>query len=424
MPNAHRIAAIPGLAIAGLLLALTGCFGGPAYMPPEEALKRASASIDRTLQHAREDATAPVAHDPSQTPPDPSELLLWYPEHPILGPALASEGPALASFAKDNPNVRLRPQHIGPWHYAVQKLTVSLASGDMPDIAVVKRDLLPHLAEAGRIARLDTLLPQTFLDDLRPEVLRDHRIGEALYALPADGFCTVLFYTSSEVLAPPETWTALLDFAKSFDPSPRQGTDRRFPLGDLPFLESLWSAGGDVYRDGHSALNEPVATETMNFLWSLRNGGVALPGTFGRGDAAMSSFDAGRIAMTVASSAWLAQPRTDLEIGIAPVPGKNGPISLRSSDVIVVFQRYAGAKRDAIAAALDLLTGPLVLGQHAANQGSVPIRKSTAASVTLPQGLDRAFTLSRSTPLDPAWPEIQATLKTNIFLGLWWKQKP
>ncbi|MFA6242674.1 MAG: extracellular solute-binding protein, partial [Candidatus Hydrogenedentales bacterium] len=307
MPNTHTISAIPALLSPGLLLILTGCFSGPSYMPPEEALKRAAASIDRTLQHAREDASAPVAHDPSQTPPDPSELLLWYPEHPILGPALAPEGPALTAFAKDNPNVRLQPQSIGPWHFAVQKLTVSLASGDMPDIAVVKRDLLPHLAEAGRIARLDTLLPQSLLDDLRPEVLRDHRIGDALYALPADGFCTVLFYSPSEVPTSPETWAALLDFAKSFDRSPRQGIDRRFALGDLPFLESLWSAGGDVYRDGHSALNEPAAIETMNFLWSLRNGGIASPGKFGRGDAAMSSFSTGRIAMTVASSAWLAQ---------------------------------------------------------------------------------------------------------------------
>ncbi|MBX7259421.1 MAG: extracellular solute-binding protein [Candidatus Hydrogenedentes bacterium] len=418
--------AVAGCVLAAVACVSAGCFGGSSPLPPEEALKQASESVERVLAQAAEDNKYSRDSKNSEDSPynaptvgNASAIELWYPEHPILGPALASDGEVLAAFGKEHPEIRLQAQPIGPWVYAVQKLTVAIASGDMPDMAVVKRDMLAALVDGKRVARLDTLLPQTLLDDLRPEVLRDHRIGDALYALPADGFCSVLFFHASDVAAPPETWDALLAYAKTFDGTPQKGMDRRFALGDLPFLESLWSAGGDVIRDGHSALAEPAAVETINFLWSLRNGRVALPGTFGRRDASMSWFYEGRIAMTVGNSAGLAMKTPDVDV--APVPGKNGPVSMRSNDVIVAFAGRAEAKRDAIASVLDLLTGMSVQGQRAVDMGSVPARKSVAANVKVPEGLERAFAVSRATPLLRVWPEVESEVERYVLRGLWWK---
>jgi ABC-type glycerol-3-phosphate transport system substrate-binding protein len=193
----------------------------------------------------------------------------------------------------------------------------------------------------------------------------------------------------------------------------------------VPFLESLWSAGGSVYAQGKSGLSQPPAAEALRFVLGLRDAGLADPSVLGQPEACVAALARGDVTMTVASSFEVTTlKRAGKSIGVAPVPGKSGPLSLRSGDVLVVFPKYAAAKRAAIAALLDFLTGPEVQGQRAAALGSVPVRRSVSEKTLINPGLEMAFAASRSTPLDGIWGEAEYELNRYLALAYLWRPQP
>jgi len=123
---------------------------------------------------------------------------------------------------------------------------------------------------------------------------------------------------------------------------------------------------------------------------------------------------AGKVAMTVAQSGNLARARkAPFALGIAPIPGRSGPVSKLSDSAIVVFSRYAEAKRAAIAEALAFLTGQELQGHN----GSVPIRGSLAGGSRVSPDLIHAFEHARGTPLVSAWASIEFELARYLSLA-------
>ncbi|MBN2308543.1 MAG: hypothetical protein JXR94_06200, partial [Candidatus Hydrogenedentes bacterium] len=197
---------------------------------------------------------------------------------------------------------------------------------------------------------------------------------------------------------------------------------RAYALGDFPFLPALWSAGGAVCDARRCRLDAPEALETLRFILSLRDEGFAHPRGLGNPDYAFSLFLRGDVAMTVAPSAYL--PRTagaPFPVGVAPVPGKRGPVSALSDDLIVVFANHAGAKNEAIGRALDALTGPLVLGDEAARLGSAPIRDSAADAAAPPEGLAAAYRCAQAPPLIGPWSAVESELYRYLALAYRWQ---
>ena len=405
-----------------LVGALAGCFSPEEPLPPAEALQEAASRIDRILQDDRAFARSNPVEIPSETPADPSVVNLWYCAHPLMGPALGSPV-RLAELNEGLGDTTLNAQFIGEWFYAVQKLTVSLAADDLPDIALVKRSWVARLARSGRIVPIDGMLAPEVLVDLRPEVHRAFGVDGRLYALPIDGFCSVLFYNSEVVKArPPATWNDLRTCANTLTWPEKEESQSRYLLGDLPFLPALWSAAGKVCDENRSRLTDPSSLEALEFLLALRNDGLLHPRALGDPEAGFALFLRGDVAMTVGSSAWLPRAETaGFPVGIAPIPGKSGPVSELSDNALVVFAKYAEAKRTAIARVLDLLTGPRIQGEHAVPLGAVPVRQSVAKQTTCPDGLDAAWRHAGSTPLIGPWSAIEAELRRYLERTYRWQ---
>ena len=410
---------------AALLLAViaAGCFKGEAPVPPREALAQATDRINAVLAEERALAAATPRTQPGEVPEDRARVVFWYYNHPLISGAMLSERGRMAGFQRAHPGIELHHQYIGDWGVAIQKLTVSLAAGDVPDVALVKRGWLARLVAAGRAAPLDGLLPAALLEDVQPPARRALSLDGRLYALPADGFCSVLYYNRDVVGdTPPRTWEELRRSARQVTRPHEDSGTSFYALGDVPFLEALWSAGGRVCDDLACDLSAPEAAEALEFVLSLRDEGLAHPRALGSPDGAFDLFLRGGVAMTVASSAyWPRAQRAAFPAAMAPAPGKSGPASKLSDDALVVFARYADAKKDAIAALLDWLTGPEVQGQDAAGAGSLPVRRSVAEATSISPALAEAYGLARNTPLIGAWSTVEFELMRSLALAYRWR---
>ena len=408
----HRILAI------GFVLGLAGCFAGEEPLPPREALTRAAARIEAIQAEERVFVVSPGGLEPAQRPDDPKAVSLWFCTHPLLS-VLIGRPELLAAFNARHANAELRVHYIGDWHVAVQKLTVSLAAGDLPDIALVNRAWLSRLVTSGRIAELDTLLPAWLLDDLRPESREAFTAAGHLYAVAADGFCSVMFYNRDRIEEePPQTWDGLQRMAGEFGAPAPGARAATYPLGDLPFLEALYSAGGWVVEGPRCGLNEPEAHDALDYVLRFRDDRLAHPRALGNPERAFELFLAGEVAMTVASSDhWERAKRAPFRAVMAPVPGKSGPVSLLSDSALVVFRRFADAKRAAIADVLAFLTGPELQGEGAASRGSAPVRRRVAEEVAVQPGLETAYGAARFTPLVGAWGAIEFELVRHLGLA-------
>lgn len=377
----------------------------------------AAQRIDAILQDERARNTNVIPTEPAELSETPNAVRAWYYTHPLLSPLLMPHRDWQAALAKSHPTLNLRCQYIGDWYLAVQKLTVSLAAGDLPDIALVQRAWLAPLIQSGRLAPLDTLLPPAFLDEFPPAALATLKVDGQLYALPADGFCSVLYYDSNRVSTPPATWDALRETARGLS----TGEAKPYAIGHMPFLESLWSAGGYVCDSVGSGLNTRPAKEALDFILSLRSEGLAHPRALGDPETGFALFLRGDVAMTVASSAHLPRTRNAaFPIGVAPVPGRRGGLSKLSDHALVVFAKHAYGKRAAIADALDFLTGEGVQVQ-CRDAGSAPTRPALVPNLETRPGLAKAYSHARNTPLVASWAAIESELRRYLRLAYRWQ---
>jgi ABC-type glycerol-3-phosphate transport system substrate-binding protein len=412
----------PFLLLLSMAVWIPGCFKGAEPIPPHEALAQAAQRINAILEQERASNREPAALQPAETPKDATEVSFWYYSHPVASQMITQRG-KMAAFASAHPEVKLEPQYIGDWTVAVQKLTVTLAAGDAPDVALVKRPWLARLIPSGQIVPLDALLPAPLLEDIRAPSRASFTVKGKLYALPADGFCSILYYNRDMVAdPPPKTWDELRAAAQKAcrpDDNPRAAV---YGLGDLPFLETLWSCDGDVCDEVASGLDTVQAQEALDFVLSLRNGKLIHPRALGDPDGAFALFLGGRVAMTVASSEYLPRAeKSGLKFGVAPAPGKTGPVSMLSDNAVVVFAKYAEAKRAAIAEFLDFFTGLDVQGKDAAALGSVPARTTVSKDISVAPGLAEAYMHARNTPLVPAYGPIEFELYRYLSLAYQWR---
>ena len=390
----HAAAALT-LGLVGLVALLAGCVRPAPPIDPAEAPAAASEALESILDRTPASA-GPLPSPPPAAVDGPVTVSVWYPDHPLMR-RLASP-PVRAAFTEAHPDITLEAQGMGDWMYAVQKLTVHIAGGGLPDIAVVRRGLLAQLAPSGHILALDDLLPDELLNDFDTPVREAYAAGPQLTALPADAFHSVLY----TVETPPESLEALAKY-------PGNGPAT---IGHLPFMETLWALGGDVLAQGRPAMDSDAARGAFALMHALY-----APGT---GHAARNAmldethgvalFISGRANMTVASSRSVARVLEQRpETRMHPVPGPSGGVSRWGEYAIVVFAG-AEAKGEAIAAVLDFLTGPVLQGAEALEGGSPPVRRSVRASVDEDHPLLKTWGHARAAPLVPEWGELESAL--------------
>lgn len=419
-----RRSAIIALTVAMPMLA--SCTASDPPLEPREALRQAAVSIDRILE---EDLGAETSGSiPARHPAGGSDTIsFWYYSHPLIAPAFA-KGPRTTSIEITGSKATIHAQFIGDWPYAVQKLTIALAADELPDVAMVKRGLVARLYKAGRILPLDSILPESFTDDL-PRNIRDANTCDGrLVSLPADGSCSVMLYNTALVPNPPEDWAELVELATALKTthsrSGRGESDTAtivYPVGYMPFLESFWSAGGEVVREGTCGLSSDEAVRALEFLVSLGVDGLATWDCLSNEARALDKFRRGELALTVASSfATSTLTNAPFDVGVAPVPGETGPISSWSNDALVVFARGSGAGAAELAAFFDALTASPPMIAQMSRIGSVPIRESIRMKVEVSDGLALAVGVARGTPLTTSWNAVEVELNRHLNRALRW----
>ena len=376
-----------------VLIALSACIRPSTPIDPSDAPSIAAGAVSTIL--GRSPGYPPrFAEAPSE---GSTTVRVWYPDHPLMRRLAMPE--TRAAFAEAHPGVQLEAQNIGEWMYAVQKLTVHLAGGGLPDIAIVRRDLLAQLAPSGKLVALEALLPPEFLEDLEPPVMSAFSVGGALVALPADAYHSVLFLDAKATLDRVE------DLGSPLSPT-------RLTAGHIPFLEVMWAHGGDVLADGAVVVDDQAAAATFRLLHALYAGESGLSDRYAVFDEThgLALFTSGRVPLTVASSRMyrrILEEKPDTQV--RSMPGEFSGISRWGAYAIVVLDE-AEASPEAIAAVLDFLTGADLQGADALVGGSPPVRRSVRATVDPGHPLLSTFHDAIAPPLVPEWGEIEAAL--------------
>lgn len=399
-----------------LCIVLAGCFPQEEPLAPGDALIQAQKRISQILDEEGTRWAGPRTPAPFDDRVSAEAVSFWFYQHPLMA-RLMARPELVEGFNASHPEGVLRPQFIGDWMVAVQKLTVSVAAGDVPDIALVTRDWMTRLAAAGRIEALDTFLPRELAQDLRGPSRQAFTFDGHLYGLPADGFCSALYLNRSLVEGPaPSTWEEWRACAEQVK------RNVEYPIGHVPFLELLWSAGGDICEANRARLDAPPARAALDFILGLRDAALLHPRGIAEPASGFALFLSGQVAMTVASSRNAPRLKeVSFATAMAPVPGKLGPVSRQSDAALVVFRRRSRRRLPAVAAALDFLTGPRLQGVSAIELGSSPVRVSVAEAAKAPAGLDAAYRHSRNAPPIPVWAAIESELERCLHLAYRWR---
>ena len=187
----------------------------------------------------------------------------------------------ISDFESKNPDVKVEVEYIA-FKDRQAKLTAALASGTLPEVALLSSHYATSLPAEGVMAQLDDVLKDMggansfFGASLSLAAYQGH-----YYSLPYSTIPVVLWYRkdllSQNGLKPPVTWDDLLKTAKVLT---EKGAKKYFGLG-IPFgrnewtdeafrMMALWPAGGKVLDNSDKVVfDSPETVKALSFYKSL-----------------------------------------------------------------------------------------------------------------------------------------------------------
>jgi len=181
-----------------------------------------------------------------------------------------------SEFEAENPGVKINITDL-TWANGHDKLVISFAAGQAPDIMELGSDWIAEFSSRGLLADFKSDLPKNYLE---PAVWQD-----TLHALPWL-LASRLLYFNLELLKEigaemPSDWDDLLEICDRIDSL----SDNVFGFGCnsaekhrlyKKFLPFLWSNSGQVLDDSgqSSMLNTPEAIEALDYYLDLCDCGV------------------------------------------------------------------------------------------------------------------------------------------------------
>ena len=218
-------------------------------------------------------------------------------------------------YRSDYPESRLAYHPIQANY--IEKIQLMLGTNTAPDVFMLEAFWAPSLIEYETLMPLDEFIASdaTFdIDDFEPSLLEAFRSDGELYGIPKDYSTTALFYNPTMLEAaglqgPPTTWEELEEYARRLTVTgDQEGAATQHGLAFSESLEAIlpfvWQNGGQlVDRQGQIDLADQRAIEAIEFLYRLRQEGLAaLPTDLGA-SWNMEAFGRGRVAMAM-SGLW------------------------------------------------------------------------------------------------------------------------
>lgn len=213
--------------------------------------------------------------------------------------------------------------------YVGEKLTVSLAAGEGPDVFWLSAGDFMKFVMNDLIMPLNDTFTSELQADFLPNALKAVTVGPNIYGVPHEMGVQSLIYDkklfAQNNLQPPSDWQELMDIARKMKTDTRWGAilpTNPDVFENFIWYSYLWSAGGEVVNADwtQARINEPEAVKALQLWGDLVNQGLASP----KGGAAFDADVAqGKAAMAMLGH-WVAdnfkQSYPDFEMGIAPVP--------------------------------------------------------------------------------------------------------
>lgn len=282
----------------------------------------------------------------------------------------------------------------------VQKLATTAASGNAPDVASIDLVYLPYFASTGTLEDITELadgLP--YKDGLSPSHRALATYNQRTYALPFTGEASVLFYNKDLFKAagldperPPENYAEIISAAKKISDL---GEDTHgFAIGGqcggcnvFEFTPHVWASGGDVLSaDGSKAtFDSQEVTDALTFYRKLyTDGSMPEQSRTDTGTHQPAAFQSGKVGM-VPLGAFYAQvlkENSDVDFGVAPLPGKDGGwSSFAGGDEIAVMEK--GKNKDAAREFVTWATGEQAQ-KVLADNSITPVRSDLVEKIYVP----------------------------------------
>jgi len=237
------------------------------------------------------------------------------------------------------------------WDNLQQRLTTDIAGGTAPDIAMIGTRWLVDFVKNDIAEPLNSYMTDEFKGRFIESFMSPSTIDGELYGLPVAASARAMYYNKdllakAGVTEPPATWDALIEAAKKIKaaggdvyPFALQGKEIET---DAYWYYSLWSHGGDIIKDGKSAVSSPEAIAALTLYKDLMEQGLTEPEPTGSNRQDIERlFKTGRIAM-ILTGPWLRGQIKDeapnLNYGISAIPAGSTKATYGVTDSLMVFK--------------------------------------------------------------------------------------
>jgi multiple sugar transport system substrate-binding protein len=258
------------------------------------------------------------------------------------GDKLASSQ-VLTDFKKQNPNYTIKITPL-PWNVAHDKLITAIAGRQTPDAAMIGTTWMGELTKLNAVTKLPSSVNQ---GDFFSGGMDTAKANGTAYGVPWYVETRVLYYRKdladkAGVTSPPANWDDLMTMAQKLKAG---GSKYGINLQTNDWQELLplvWSAGGDVLKNGKPAMDSPEWVKALTFYSDFFKKGLTR-GSTPQGFDLIQAFVAGDDPAFI-SGPWMLGliEKAGLDtskIGVAPMPkGDKSATSFVGGSDWVVFK--------------------------------------------------------------------------------------
>lgn len=295
----------------------------------------------------------------------------------------------VARFHREQSAVRVVPTFQGDYFEALVKLRTGAFVGAVPTLTHVVGEVLPYLAEADVLARLDAVGDEV-VGDLVPELSQHGTFegGEAqpIWGLPFNRSTPIAFYNRALFdelgLVPPRTWDELREAARR---ARVEGERARWGF-ECPVDWWFWTAlvgqaGGKLVESGALTLGGEAGARALELWQRMVHDERTMrppPGRdFNAWEASNGDFLAGRAAMIWTSTAFVRylEDNASFPVGAAPLPADVQRAVPTGGTFFVMPRGLPDAEHAAGLAFLRWLMKPEQASEWARRTGYMPVSR-------------------------------------------------
>ncbi len=305
-------------------------------------------------------------------------------------------------FHREQAAVRVLPVFQGDYFEGLVKLRTGLYVGSVPTVSHVVGEVLPYLARAGVLERLEGIGDEV-VRDLDPALSQaGSYVGgdrEPLWGLPFNRSTPIAFYDRNffdeHGLAPPRDWAALRKVARYATTDGRYGF--ACPIDWWFWVALVGQAGGELVEDGpvgpasrgsqRVTLGGDAGVRAIELWQAMVHGDGSMkppPGRdFDAWQATNADFLARRTAMIWTSTAFVRylEDNASFPVGAAPLPAGVRRAVPTGGTFFVMPRGLPDAERAAGLAFLRWMMQPLQAAEWAMKTGYMPVSRRARAAM-------------------------------------------